>query len=261
VTPKFLKNNHEFFRDGAKKQEIELALCLSLEVRKSIRSNTNLNRSRIFNCVSIVSLSTLAIFSACASAPKEVQPEQSAAPAAATSTPGTSTIAVGHDSSAPSAPASSASGGQSGASGPVKWTAPSRWEAKPASGMRAATYIIPAAKGDSEGGECAVFVNLGGGVQANITRWIGQFEKTDGAPNQKSETINGLPVTTVDVSGTFKGGGPMMGQSGASKPSYRMLGAIVEGPEGDIFFKLTGPAKTVAAAQNEFQAMLKSLKQ
>ena len=218
-----------------------------------------MNRSRIFNCVSIVSLSTLAIFSACASAPREVQPEQSAAPAAK-STPGSSTIAVGHDSSATSASAPSASSGQEAASGPVKWTAPSRWEAKPPSGMRAATYVIPAAKGDSEGGECAVFVNLGGGVQANITRWIGQFETTDGAPKQKSETINGLQVTTVDVSGTFKGGGPMMGQSSGPKAGYRLLGAIVEGPEGDVFFKLTGPAKTVAAAQDEFQAMLKSLK-
>ena len=126
--------------------------------------------------------------------------------------------------------------------------------------MRAATYIVPPAKGDSEGAECAVFVNLGGGVQANITRWIGQFENTDGAPNQKSETIGGLPVTTVDVSGTFKGGGPMMGQSSGPKAGYRLLGAIVEGPEGDVFFKLTGPAKTVAAAHDEFQAMLKSLK-
>ena len=216
-----------------------------------------MNRSRIFNCVSIVSLSTLAIFSACAAAPKEVQPEQSAAPAAK-STPGASTIAVGHDSSGASTSAPSAAGGQG--SGPVKWTPPSRWEAKPASGMRAATYIIPSAQGDSEGGECAVFENLGGSVQANVDRWIGQFEKTDGAPNQKSETINGLTVTTVDVSGTFKGGGPMMGQSGAPKSGYRLLGAIVEGPEGNVFFKLTGPAKTVAAAQDEFQAMLKSLK-
>ena len=126
--------------------------------------------------------------------------------------------------------------------------------------MRAATYIIPAAKGDSEGAECAVFENLGGGVEANINRWIGQFEKTEGTPNQKKEMINGLPVTTVDVSGTFKGGGPMMGQSSGPKSGYRLLGAIVEGPSGDVFFKLTGPAKTVAAAQNEFQTMLKSLK-
>jgi hypothetical protein len=125
--------------------------------------------------------------------------------------------------------------------------------------MRAATYLIPAAAGDSEGAECAVFLNIGGGVQANIDRWVGQFQ-TDGAPKQKKETINGLDVTTVDVSGTFKGGGQMMGQSSGPKAGYRLLGAIVETPQGEVFFKLTGPAKTVAAAQNEFQAMLKSLK-
>jgi len=155
---------------------------------------------------------------------------------------------------------SNKSGSQSGGSGAVQWSAPKRWEAKPASGMRAATYLIPAAKGDSEGAECTVFENLGGGVQGNITRWIGQFENPDGAPNQNKEAINGLTVTTVDVSGTFKGGGQAMGQSSGPKTGYRLLGAIVEGPEGDVFFKMTGPAKTIAAAQGEFQAMLKSLK-
>src|SRR5262249_14770457 len=64
---------------------------------------------------------------------------------------------------------------------------------------------------------------------------------------------------TLDLSGTFKGGGQMMGQPSAPKAGYRLLGAIVAGPEGDVFFKLTGPAKTVAAAQDEFQAVLKSL--
>jgi hypothetical protein len=126
--------------------------------------------------------------------------------------------------------------------------------------MRAATYIIPAAEGDSEPAECPVFVNLGGGVEANITRWIGQFEKTDGDPKRKTETINEMPVTTIDVGGAYKGGGPMIGQPSMLKPGYRLLGAIVEGPEGDIFFKLTGPAKTVAAAENEFNEMLKSIK-
>lgn len=187
-----------------------------------------MNRARIFNFVSIISLSILAVFSACAAAPKEIQSEQQ--------------------------------GGPSVSAASVRWTAPARWETKPAGGMRAATYIIPAAEGDSEPAECAVFVNLGGGVEANVTRWIAQFEKTDGEPSQKKETINELPVTIVEVGGTYKGGGPMIGQPNMSKTGYRLLGAIVEGPEGDIFFKLTGPAKTVAAAQAEFQEMLKSLK-
>jgi hypothetical protein len=166
----------------------------------------------------------------------------------------------GDAASASSGTTMSRPGSQSGGSGGVKWTAPTRWEAKPASGMRAATYLIPAANGDSEGAECAVFENLGGGVQDNIARWVGQFEKTDQPPIQKQDTINSLPVTTVDVSGTFKGGGPMMGASSAPRSGFRLLGAIAEGPGGEVFFKLTGPAKTVAAAQGEFQAMLKSLK-
>jgi len=166
----------------------------------------------------------------------------------------------GAAASAPSEMTSSSSGGQSGGSGAVKWTMPARWKAGPPKQMRAATYLIPAAAGDSEDAECAVFMNIGGGVQANIDRWAGQFEKTDSPPIQKQGTINGLLVTTVDVSGTFKGGGAMMGQSSGPKASYRLLGAIAEAPEGEVFFKLTGPAKTVAAAQNEFQAMLKSLK-
>ena len=38
-----------------------------------------------------------------------------------------------------------------------------------------------------------------------------------------------------------------------------MLGAIVEGPEGSIFIKFTGPAKTIAANQPAFDKMLASL--
>jgi|RhiMetdeSRZDD1v2_1073273.scaffolds.fasta_scaffold379463_3 hypothetical protein len=174
---------------------------------------------------------------------------------------GASGDSSGAAASSPSEMTSSSSGGQGGGSSALKWTMPARWKVGPPKQMRAATYLIPAAAGDSEDAECAVFMNIGGGVQANIDRWAGQFEQTDKPPVQKKETINGLLVTTVDVSGTFKGGGAMMGQSSGSKASYRLLGAIAEAPDGEVFFKLTGPAKTVAAAQNEFQVMLKSLKE
>jgi len=38
-----------------------------------------------------------------------------------------------------------------------------------------------------------------------------------------------------------------------------LLGAIVEGPHGSVFFKLTGPAKTIEAVSAEFDAMIHSL--
>ena len=134
--------------------------------------------------------------------------------------------------------------------------------------MRAATYSVPSASGDQEGGECAVFFfgpGQGGAVQANIDRWIGQFEQPDGKPSseratQRRETINAIPVTTIDLSGTFLGGGPGMGSAAPKKPGYRLLGAIVEGPEGVVFFKMTGPVRTVGAAEPDFRSMLKSLK-
>lgn len=150
-------------------------------------------------------------------------------------------------------------------SSPVKWTPPAGWQTGPEKTMRAATYLIPAAGGDSEGAECAVFKDIGGGVDANIKRWIGQFNQPDGSSSEaqakrNKETINGFPVTTVDLVGTFAGGGMAMGQPATKKANYRLLGAIVETPQGEIFFKLTGPVKTMAAAQSEFQSLLKSLK-
>jgi len=42
-------------------------------------------------------------------------------------------------------------------------------------------------------------------------------------------------------------------------PGHRLLGAIAEGPGGSVFFKLTGPAKTIAAQQKNFDLMLASI--
>jgi hypothetical protein len=53
-------------------------------------------------------------------------------------------------------------------------------------------------------------------------------------------------------------GGPMA-QSKSVMQNYRLLGAIVEAPEGNVFFKFTGPAKTVAANQPKFDALLNSV--
>jgi hypothetical protein len=152
--------------------------------------------------------------------------------------------------------------------GGLQWTPPPNWKPQAERPMRAATYLVPAAPGDKDNGECGVYYfgqGQGGSVQANLDRWIGQFLQADGKPSPNAaktstETVHGLKVTTVDVSGAYTGmGGPMAG-AGPAKPGYRLLGAIAEGPEGSLFFKFTGPAKTVAANQAAFQKMIQSLK-
>ncbi len=146
--------------------------------------------------------------------------------------------------------------------GGVRWTAPAGWKPEAERPMRAATYRVPAAAGDQEDGECAVFYfgpGQGGGVDANMQRWVGQFEQQQGPPQTRKQTINGLPVTTIDLAGSYTGAGGPMATVKTAKPGYRLLGGIVEAPQGAVFFKFTGPAKTVAAQQAAFQKMLNSI--
>jgi len=146
--------------------------------------------------------------------------------------------------------------------GGVEWNAPPGWKAQPQRPMRAATYAVPAAPGDKEDGECAVFYfgpGQGGGVEANLQRWISQFETT-AKPQTAKKTIGGLAVTTIDLSGTYLASAGPMAPTKTSKPGYRLWGGIVEGPQGAVFFKFTGPAKTVAGNQAAFDKMLASVR-
>ena len=176
-------------------------------------------------------------------------------------------------SSAPDQPQTSAasqSATESSATGMaagVSWNVPGRWQVQGPRTMRIATYAIPQAEGDPESGECAVFffgTGQGGSIELNITRWRDQFESADGksaALNQQKSTINGLTVTTVSVAGTYMASmGPMFQSGAAKKSDYKMAGAIIEAPEGNVFIKITGPAKTIDAAEEEIKALLSSLK-
>jgi hypothetical protein len=153
-----------------------------------------------------------------------------------------------------------AAGSPEGSAGGLRWAIPAGWETAPERPMRAATYKIPAAAGQ-EAGECGVFFfgrGQGGSVEDNLARWKGQFEPPSDAKPVK-RTVNGLTVHEIDVSGTYTSpGGPMM-QSQGKKPGWRLLGAIVEAPDGLVFFKCTGPAATMKNAEKDFQALVKSV--
>ena len=149
----------------------------------------------------------------------------------------------------------------------LKWTAPPTWKSAGERPMRAATYNIAAASGDSDPAECAVYFfgqGQGGPVEANLERWKNQFKGPGGKPAEAhvaKKKINGLQVTTIETSGDYSGmGGPMAPQGGV-KGGYRMLAAVIEGPGGNLFLKFTGPAKTVAANQKAYEGLLNSFKQ
>ena len=148
-----------------------------------------------------------------------------------------------------------------GAAG-IHWTPPAGWQSQGARPMRAATYVIPNGSVDLHPAECAVYYfgqHEGGTVDANMKRWISQFEGGEKNAKTGTRTIHGLTVHTVDVSGGYTGMGGPMAPAHAAQPGYRLLGAIVEAPQGLVFFKFTGPVKTIAANQSKYDAMLNSL--
>jgi hypothetical protein len=145
----------------------------------------------------------------------------------------------------------------------LRWTAPAGWKSEAPRPMRAATYSVSPAPGDQSGGE--VVINYfgpgqGGSVDANIERWKGQVQGPDGKPAVAAiatRTVRGIAMTTIDASGAYSGmGGPMAPSKAV--PGYRLIGAIVEGPGGNVFVKFSGPAKTVAANRQKFDQLLES---
>lgn len=138
---------------------------------------------------------------------------------------------------------------------------PADWELlEPTSTMRIAQARIPGSGGP---GELAVFyfgAGQGGGVDANIDRWVQQMEvASDESPKRDAFQMGEFTVTWVDVGGTMKASSMGMGPA-AAQPNYRLLGAVVEGPGGPWFFKATGPDETLRSERAAFLSMLRTVR-
>jgi hypothetical protein len=93
----------------------------------------------------------------------------------------------------------------------------------------------------------------GGGVKANTDRWINQF--TD-RKMEKVETavVAGRTIHFVRAEGRYFAG--MAGGPPTPQENYGLVGAILESGGGDVFVKMTGPAKLVARSEAAFRAMI-----
>ena len=149
----------------------------------------------------------------------------------------------------------------------LTFTAPQSWIVEtPASPMRKAQYRLPRVEGDPEDAEMAVFYfgGGGGGVEANIDRWTGQFEKSAGgtaasAVQTSHKVVHGVPLTIVDISGSYTAQSMGSVTPSRKKENFRMLAAVAEAGNGPWFFKLTGPSKTVAKWEKSFQSFLDTI--
>ncbi len=155
------------------------------------------------------------------------------------------------------------------ASGKLTFEAPSGWIAQsPQTSMRVAQYELPRAEGDSENASLVVYYfgqGQGGSVEANLERWMHQMEQPDGRPSKErarieTMTVNGLNVTLLDLTGTYRA--EIMPGQGARyhKPGFRMRAAVIETPRGPYFVKLVGPEKTVHRWDEAFMAFIRSMR-
>lgn len=156
------------------------------------------------------------------------------------------------------------------ARGAIELKVPDHWKPKELrSPIIEKEFTVPAAKGAKAGGRLTM-MRAGGSIQQNIDRWYGQFQQPDKkatkdiAKVHKLE-VNGQPCVIVDITGTFGervGTGPPITRKLVQREDYRMLGGIVQTKAKDkaqYFFKLTGPNKTVAAAEKHFRQMMESV--
>ncbi len=202
--------------------------------------------------------------SACSETPPQgqssSQPSSAAAPspASAPSVPPSATPPFATLSSRDRSPAPG--GGRTIEAPGAKFELPAEWTSEtPSSSMRLAQAVIPGAAGP---GQLAVFhfgSGGGGGVDANLERWLSQVEPNPGeTPRRDSFSAGNARVTWIEVAGTLlpstMGSGPTTPQ-----PGSRLLAAVVEGPGGPWFFKATGPDRTLAEQREAFFAMLKAV--
>ena len=142
--------------------------------------------------------------------------------------------------------------------------APGNWEAKePRSRIVEYEFETPKAEGDEFPGRVTV-MGAGGGVEANIDRWKGQFKSDEGdvKADVKELKVADQAVHVVNIKGVYLDKpGPFVPGPGTERPNYRMLGAIITTKEaGQYFVKLYGPEKTIAAAEPGFMKMVEGLK-
>lgn len=141
--------------------------------------------------------------------------------------------------------------------GPYQFNKPADWKSVPVtSPMRKAQLAVPNPAPGAAAAE-VTFFSFGsgaGGVDANVQRWVKQFDAPAGAEKVEKKDVAGTKVTFVATEGTFASGMP--GGPATPMANYALRGAIIEAPNELIFVKMTGPAEVVKGAAPAFAEMV-----
>jgi len=152
--------------------------------------------------------------------------------------------------------------------GGVQFTLPAKWQAEPVeSPARAGQWRVPPLHAqDGEGGEVVVFYfgpGVGGSARENIEAWIGTMFNVDGQPAAAKENhhvTGGFKISQVVIIGTYNQVISLPGIPPQSRPNYGLLGAVIENPQGSVYWRFTGPEPLITANLPLFNKIIDSVK-
>jgi hypothetical protein len=139
--------------------------------------------------------------------------------------------------------------------GGFKFMVPADWQEQPAKSQ----FVLGEFSLTGEGGRARLTLSsAGGGLEANVERWQGQFSRgpNDSEPRQSEITFDGQKGTLVELSGTYAD----MLSGGSPSKNWQMLGVAVPLGPTNFFVKLTGPQATVTAQREAFVKFVESAK-
>lgn len=148
----------------------------------------------------------------------------------------------------------------------IQYRPAKQWTSYPPAGMRKGIFSYGPLEQDADSATILVFhfgQTSGGSIEANLERWITQWSLPDGrdphtATLQHDFEVDGMTVHILTLMGTYSSGS--MSSAPVAKENYRLVAAIVEGPSGNVFFKLTGPDYTARIMIEAFMSMIRDIK-
>ena len=90
---------------------------------------------------------------------------------------------------------------------------------------------------------------------------IGEPPAEGGAvePRVQNMDVNGMPVTVVELRGSYARG-VGTGPAGPAEPDQVLLASIVESSQGNIYIQLHGPAETVAKNREAYMQFIRNIR-
>ncbi|MBL6707419.1 MAG: hypothetical protein ISQ06_15015 [Planctomycetaceae bacterium] len=133
----------------------------------------------------------------------------------------------------------------------IGFAIPDSWQELAGQQMVDSKYIIPTEHGEME----MTLTSMGGGIEANLNRWVGQVGREPGEePTWSTVDVAGIESRKVDVRGSFNS---TVGSNPGAKEDWRLIGIAVPLPR-DFFIKLVGPREAVVEFKDELDAFLKT---